>query len=103
VADFHSLRGYFVSALVRAGASIKTVQTLARHAKPQATLTHYARVSVRDPRGAVESLPTPAATDPEPLAATGTDPVSQYVTTRQRMDSAQETETDGNRRTLVEW
>ena len=59
VADFHSLRAYFVSALVRAGATIKEVQTLARHAKPQTTLNHYAKVSVRDLRGAVESLPTP--------------------------------------------
>jgi len=75
IADFHSLRAYFVSALVRAGASIKEVQALARHAKPQTTLNHYAKVSVRDLRGAVESIPTPRATAPEPvvLAATGTD------------------------------
>jgi integrase len=74
VADFHSLRAYFVSALVRAGASIKEVQTLARHAKPQTTLNHYAKVSVRDLRGAVESLPTPTrGNEPEAMAATGTD------------------------------
>ena len=35
VADFHSLRAYYVSALVRTGASIKAVQSLARHAKPE--------------------------------------------------------------------
>jgi integrase len=35
VADFHSLRAYYVSALVRSGASIKEVQALARHAKPR--------------------------------------------------------------------
>ena len=52
VADFHSLRAYFVSALVRAGVWIKEVQTLARHAKPQTTSTHYAKVSVRDLAGA---------------------------------------------------
>ena len=75
VADFHSLRAYYVSALVRAGASVKEVQTLARHAKPQTTLSHYAKVSVRDLRGAVESLPgTSVSGDgPEALAATGTD------------------------------
>ena len=77
VADFHALRAYFVSALVRAGASIKEVQTLARHAKPQTTLTHYAKVSVRDLRNAVESMPTPDTSAPMPkaakLAATGTD------------------------------
>ena len=65
VADFHSLRAYFVSALVRSGASIKEVQTLARHAKPQTTLNHYAKVSVRDLRGAVESLPSPVVRDPK--------------------------------------
>ena len=77
VADFHALRAYFVSALVRAGASIKEVQTLARHAKPQTTLAHYAKVSVRDLRNAVESMPTPDTSAPMPdavkLAATGTD------------------------------
>ena len=75
VADFHSLRVYFVSALVRSGASIKEVQALARHAKPQTTLNHYAKVSIRDLRGAIESLPSPDLSRPEPeaLAATGTD------------------------------
>ncbi len=75
VADFHSLRAYFVSALVRAGASIKEVQTLARHAKPQTTLNHYAKVSMRDlMRGSVESMPVPDITVPgtEARAATGT-------------------------------
>ena len=76
VADFHSLRAYFVSALVRLGASIKEVQTLARHAKPQTTLNHYAKVSVRDLRGAVESLPCPVASEPEGVnsATVGNDP-----------------------------
>ena len=79
VADFHSLRVHYVSALVRAGASIKEVQTLARHAKPQTTLNHYAKVSVRDLRGAVESLSKPSAAAPNreaaDLAATGTDEI----------------------------
>ena len=35
MADFHSLRAYYISALVRSGATIKEVQTLARHAKPR--------------------------------------------------------------------
>jgi integrase len=79
VADFHSFRAYFVSALVRSGASIKEVQTLARHAKPQTTLNHYAKVSIRDLRGAVKSLPMPSTTalEPKALAATGTD--GQYI------------------------
>jgi integrase len=75
VADFHSLRAYFVSALVRSGATIKEVQTLARHAQPQTTLNHYAKVSVRDLRGAVENLPVLPVNDrlalPLPYAGDG--------------------------------
>ena len=84
VADFHSLRAYFVSALVRSGASIKEVQTLARHAKPATTLTHYAKVSVRDLRGAVESLPAPPpmAPDSEPRALTATGTGGQHIGNR---------------------
>ena len=75
IADFHSLRAYYVSALVRAGASVKEVQTLARHAQPQTTLNHYAKVSLRDLRGAIESLPALDVSQPQPeaLAATGTE------------------------------
>jgi hypothetical protein len=77
VADFHSLRGYYVGALVKAGASISEVRALARHAKPETTLRHYARVSAHDKRGVVEALPLPTAPTPESLpqtaAATGTD------------------------------
>jgi integrase len=87
VTDFHSLRAYYISALVRSGATIKEVQTLARHAKPQTTLNHYAKVSVRDLRGAVESLPSLPDVNPEPeaLAATGTDPkpTATHPATRQ--------------------
>ncbi len=60
VADFHSLRGYYVSSLVQSGASIKAVQTLARHSTPVTTLTHYAKVGILDITGAVESLPDPS-------------------------------------------
>ena len=85
------MRAYYVSALVRSGASIKEVQTLARHAKPQTTLAHYAKVSVRDLRGAVESLPSLPDLDrmPEALAATGTDPepTATHPATRARRRS----------------
>ena len=47
---------YYVSALVRSGRSIKEVQQLARHAKPETTLKHYAKVSVHDLNIAVQSL-----------------------------------------------
>jgi integrase len=67
VADFHSLRASYVSAVVRSGANVKTLQTLARHAKPETTLKHYAKL-----RGAVESIPCPppAARVMEALNAT---------------------------------
>jgi hypothetical protein len=74
-ADFHSLGSVYVSALVRSGASIAEVHKLARHAKPETTLKHYAKVSKHDLRGAVEKFPNPKqpAPEPESLAATGTD------------------------------
>ena len=56
-----SPRGYFVSALVRAGASIGEVRALAQHAKPETTLRYYARVS---------PLPSPDMTS-DATAATG--------------------------------
>jgi site-specific recombinase XerD len=74
VADFHSLRAYYVSALVRSGASIKEVQALARHPKPETTFKHYAKVSAHDLHGAVECLPVPFLCDQKALIATGTDP-----------------------------
>lgn len=47
---------------LRAGATM----ALARYAKPQTTLNHYAKVSFRDPRGAVEFLPYPTPHAPAP-------------------------------------
>jgi integrase len=76
VADFHSLRGAYISALVRSGASVKTVQTLARHSNPSLTLKRYARADVHDVVGAVETLPNlspKSSPNAEPMAATGTD------------------------------
>ena len=71
-ADFHALRVYYVSLLVRSGRSIKEVQQLARHAKPETTMRHYAKVSAHDLHGAVESLGV--IMQPCTLSATGTDP-----------------------------
>ena len=39
----HDLRGSFVSLLIEAGADIRTVQELARHADPRTTMKAYAR------------------------------------------------------------
>jgi len=75
VADFHSLRGDFISYLVSSGASVKTCQTLARHSTPNMTIGIYATASLHDINGAVEGLPdlTAPARQPEALRMTGTD------------------------------
>lgn len=56
-ADFHSLRGFYVSALIKSGASIAEVQRLARHSRPETTLKHYAKVQAHDLRAAVDRMP----------------------------------------------
>ena len=74
IADFHSLRGFYISALIRSGASIKTTQTLARHSTPTLTLARYAKINIHDVTGAIANLPDFPCTDPAPqaMAATGT-------------------------------
>jgi integrase len=71
-ADFHSLRAYYTSSLIHAGASVAEFQRLARHAKAETTLKHYAKVAPHNLRGAVEMLPSLTAPTPNALAATGT-------------------------------
>ena len=89
VADFHSLRAYYVSSLIRSGATIETVRELARHAKASTTLDHYAKVGVYDLRGEVESLPVPMVnTQTVTLAATGTDPVSNATESATKIEAA---------------
>jgi site-specific recombinase XerD len=61
VADFHSLRSYYVSALIRSGASVSVVRALARHAESETTLKHYAKANPVELRGAVEGMPTATA------------------------------------------
>jgi integrase len=74
VIDFYSSRVSFITNLVAGRASIKTCQTLARHSTPSLTIGVYAKVSLHDIKGAVESLPDlTAAATPRPTAATGTD------------------------------
>jgi hypothetical protein len=78
VVDFHALRAAYVSHLVASGASVKTCQVLARHSTPSLAIGLFAKASLHDIKGAVESLPdlTPSAPETEALAATGTDGVS---------------------------
>jgi site-specific recombinase XerD len=75
VADFYAARVSYITNLVASGASVKTCQTLARHSTPVLTIGVYAKASLHDIQGAVESLPdlTPSRPRPEALAATGTD------------------------------
>lgn len=58
-ADFHSLRGVYISNLVASGASVKTCQTLARHSTPSLTIGVYAKASLRDIGGAVAAFARP--------------------------------------------
>jgi integrase len=71
--DFHCLRHTYVSMLVRSGASIKTVQALARHADPAMTLGVYTHVGIQDLArgldGLAHTLPTPCVSN----GLTGTD------------------------------
>lgn len=78
VLDFHALRTSYISHLVASGASVKTCQTLARHSTATLTFDVYARASLHDVQGAVESLPDLASgpATPTALKATGTtDPI----------------------------
>jgi integrase len=80
VADFHSLRHSYVTALALSGASVKVVQSLARHSTPTLTLGIYSHVGLYDQTGALEALPDLSGTGPKPpevMTATGTDgPIS---------------------------
>ena len=75
VADFHALRHSYVTSLIQSNASVKVVQTLARHSTPSLTLGIYSHVGLFDQVGALVGLPDlgPKPLDSEPLAATGTD------------------------------
>ena len=74
VFDFHAFRGVYISNLVASGASVKTCQVLARHSTPSLTIGIYAKASLHDIKGAVESLPDPTtAFEVRGLAATGTE------------------------------
>jgi len=89
VADFHSLRHAFISALAMSQAPVKVTQTLARHSTPTLTLGVYAHVGLYDQTAALEALPDqtgPIAPKSEPasLAATGTDSVSALTAQGQR-------------------
>ncbi len=94
VCDFHSLRGTFITALIRSGASVREAQELARHSDPKLTMNTYTRLGVHDLAGALDRLPAVQSPRPESetMRATGTDDASatrdekrpQYTTQRER-------------------
>lgn len=89
VVDFHALRATYVSQLVASGASVKACQVLARHATPSLTIGVYAKASLHDITGAVESLPNLSAVSAatEAMAATGTETGRALTARRRRIES----------------
>ena len=82
VADFHSLRVLYICQLSASGATVKEVQTLARHSTPVLTMNTYSRAAPQRLTAAVDrvgalltaKLPhRPADTRPQP-ARGGSDP-----------------------------
>ncbi len=55
-ADLHSLRHSYITALAMSGASVKTVQSLARHSTPTLTFGVYAHAEVADQTNALDAL-----------------------------------------------
>ena len=72
VADVHSLRSAFVTGLVRSGANVKAVQSLARHSDPRMTVGIYSRFDAKDERQAIERTPN-LSPETNVCGATGTD------------------------------
>ncbi len=74
VADFHSPRVSFITALVNGGASVKVAQELARHSDPKLTLNVYTTLGIHDAASALEALPDPdrQPVPAEPKRAVGT-------------------------------
>ncbi|KAA3639082.1 MAG: hypothetical protein DWP92_05190 [Armatimonadetes bacterium] len=65
MADFHSLRVTYISALVGSGASVKEAQLLARHSDPGLTIQIYTRTSLLDLGRVLNSMPETPVTTPE--------------------------------------
>jgi integrase len=65
-ADFHAIRHSYITLLVRSGANVKDVQTLARHSTVQLTLGVYSHSGLADRAAAVNNLPNLSGTKPTP-------------------------------------
>ena len=73
VADFHSLRHSFCTALARGGVTPKLAQDLARHSDINLTLSLYSHTLVQDRAEALDALPNLSMPDADAVCATGTD------------------------------
>jgi integrase/recombinase XerD len=75
IADVHALRSAFVTRLVRSGANVKALQTLARHSDARLSVGLYARLSAHDERAAIDALPSlaPDSREQNDRRAAGTD------------------------------
>lgn len=62
--DFHALRYYYTTSLVKAGHSVAVVQKLARHSDPKLTLNIYTDLGINAAAAAAETLPLPAHLQP---------------------------------------
>jgi integrase len=75
VRDFHALRHTFVSNVVRAGATVKEAQALARHATPDLTFRVYSHVQRHDLARVLANVPAigaPKTSTTEVARKTGT-------------------------------
>ena len=72
VFDFHALRCQCATMADAAGATPRVVQKVMRHSTLELT-GRYTRPRMHDIEGAVSSMPSLRPSEPEPMAATGTD------------------------------
>ncbi len=72
VADFHSLRGTFITRLSQSGAHLPMAQSLARHCDPSLTANVYTHVTLGEQSKAIEWLPDLSEPFRQPMQATGT-------------------------------
>jgi integrase len=70
-ADFHALRHTFISEVVRAGASVKEAQTLARHKTPELTFRVYAHARLHDLTRTLDAMPGVTGNEPVRIEKTG--------------------------------